>query len=195
MLTHDFRFKEIEHKYEVGHDFDLDRFRDALTTLGPARATSVQVRDRYYLTDTGRERRFLLRHRFDDELQQLTCKSVEDDTEVRDEVNLDLGHHAGDQLEAVEASIGRLGIRWSGTIEKDLNVWNFDECEVAHYRATAGAAVVCCVEFEATRKQSLSDALAIVERFERATGLYGMTRSRVSLPQLLFPELRELLKR
>lgn len=188
------RFKEIEHKYEVGEDFDLDRFREALAVLGVTRASSLQVRDRYYLTDAGRDQRFLLRHRRDPELQQLTLKSLEEDTEVRDEVNLDLGQAVGDQSAAVETFVGHLGVRWSGTIEKDLTVWYFDECEVVHYRATAGAAAVCCVEFEATRRDSLADALLIVERFERATGFYGLTRLHVSLPQLLFPELGQLLR-
>lgn len=187
------RFKEIEHKYEVGDDFDLHRFRETLTALGPARTSAIQVRDRYYLTDGGRHRRFLLRHRFDPELQQLTLKSLEDDTEVRDEINLNLGHHAGDQSEAVQAFVDRLGVRWSGTIAKDLAVWYFDDCEVVHYRATAGARAVRCVEFEATRRNSVADAVAIVERFERATGFFGITRSRRSLPELLFPELAKLL--
>jgi len=187
------RFKEIEHKFLVGDEFDLGRFRLDLAALGPSRTRSIQVRDRYYLTDAARDRRFLLRHRLDVELQQLTLKSLEDDTEMRDEINLDLGHHAGDQSLAVDAFVDRLGVRWSGTIAKDLTVWYFPDCEVVHYRATAGAAAVCCVEFEATRRDSLDDALAIVERFERATGFYGITRSRVSLPQLLFPELDELL--
>lgn len=199
MNTHsskeDVRFKEIEHKFEVGDAFDLGRFRQDLEALGPTRTNSIRVRDRYYLTETGPEHRFLLRHRHDADLQQLTLKSLEADSEVRDEINLDLGHHAGDQAQTVEAFVGRMGVQWTGTIEKDLSVWYFDDCEVVHYRATAGAATVCCVEFEATRRDSLAGALAIVERFERATGFLGRTRSHLSLPQMLFPELQERLSR
>ena len=190
---HDVQFKEIEHKFEVADDFDLDRFRGRVMALRPVRTNAIQVRDRYFLTETGQQRRFLLRHRLDNEIQQLTLKSLSDDTEVRDEINLDLGHHAGDQSLAVDAFVHHLGVRWSGTITKDIAVWYFDDCEVVHYRATAGARAVRCVEFEATRKDSVADALAIVERYERATGLHGFTRSRASLPQLLFPELRDLL--
>ena len=61
--------------------------------------------------------------------------------------------------------------------------------EVAHYRASTGARAVECVEFEATRKQSLTAALHTVERYERATGFGDATRSRRSLPQILFPEI------
>ena len=193
MPIYDVQFKEIEHKYEVADDFDLGGFGADLTALRPIRTNGIQVHDRYFLTEAGPHRRFLLRHRLDSEIQQFTLKSVDVDTEVRDEVNLDLGHHAGDQSAAVDAFVRHLGVRWSGTITKDLAVWYFDDCEVVHYRATAGARAVRCVEFEATRKNSLADALEIVERYERATGFFGVTRSRMSLPQLLFPELRDLL--
>jgi hypothetical protein len=61
--------------------------------------------------------------------------------------------------------------------------------------ASTDARSVRCVEFEATRKDSLADALATVERFERATGFLGRVRSDLSLPQLLFPELSSHLAR
>jgi adenylate cyclase class IV len=189
--TADFRFKEIEHKYVVGAEFDLRRFQDVLTTLGPARTHSIRVRDRYYLTEGGLDRRFVIRHRFDAELQHLTIKTLEADTEVRDEVNLDLGQHAGDQAAQVEAFLARLGVRWSGTVHKLVDVWYFADCEVVYYRASTNARSVSCVEFEATHKDSLADALAIIEKLERATGFHGLVRSRLSLPQILFPELFE----
>ena len=189
MHTADLRFKEIEHKYIVGDEFDLQGFRHTLTTLGPTRSHSIRVRDRYYLTEAGQDRRFVIRHRFDAELQHLTIKTVGTDTEVRDEVNVDLGQHAGDQASQVEAFVERLGVGWSGTVHKDVDVWYFEDCEVVHYLASTGSRSVRCVEFEATRGNSLADAIAIVETFERATGFSGLVRSRLSLPQILFPEL------
>ncbi len=189
----EFRFKEIEHKYVVGDAFDLPRFRDALAALGPDRTSAIRVRDRYYLIDGSLERRFVIRHRFDAELHHLTIKSLETDTEIRDEINLDLGQHAGDQAAQVEAFLARVGIQWSGTVYKDVDVWYFPDCEVVHYLASTDARSVRCVEFEATGRESLSDALAIVDRFERATGFDRLARSRLSLPQLLFPELAEKL--
>jgi adenylate cyclase class IV len=189
----DLRFKEIEHKYVVEEPFDLPRFRAAVAALGPIRTSAIRVQDRYYLTEGGDTRRFLVRHRYDEELHHLTLKTLEADTEVRVEVNLDLGHHAGNQDAQVEAFMNRLGLTWSGTLHKELEVWHFPDCEVVYYRASTTSRSVRCVEFEATRKDSLADALATVERYERATGFAGASRSRLSLPQILFPDLAEML--
>jgi hypothetical protein len=191
--TDQLRFKEIEHKYIVDEPFDLQRFRQAVEALGPVRTSAIRVRDRYYLTEIGRARRFLMRHRYDAELHHLTIKALEADTEVRVEVNLDLGHHAGNQEAQVEAFIEQLGVLWSGTLHKDLEVWDFPDCEVVYYQASTASRAVRCVEFEATRKDSLDTALDTVERFERATGFEGASRSKLSLPQILFPDLGEIL--
>lgn len=192
-MADNLRFTEIEHKFLVDEQFDLARFRNILADLGPTKTASLRVRDRYYLTDGGRSGRYLIRHRFDHELHHLTLKTLEPDTEVRSEINLDLGHHAGDQQAAVEAFLTRLGILWSGTLHKDLNVWFYPDIEVVHYRAETDDRAVRCVEFEATRKPSVEEALAIVERYEHATGFSGRERSRLSLPQILFPEISEAL--
>lgn len=183
------RFLEIEHKFVVDDEFDLPRFRQAVAALGPIRTSTVSVQDRYFLTEGGSARRFLIRHRFDAELHHLTLKALGSDTEARVEVNLDLGHHAGSQAEQVDAFMDQLGVIWRGTLQKELEVWYFPDCEVVYYQASTSSRSVRCVEFEATRKESLEDALATVERFERATGLDGVDRSRQSLPQLLFPDL------
>ena len=68
-------------------------------------------------------------------------------------------------------------------------MWYFPDCEVVHYRASADARSVRCVEFEALGGSSLADAVAILEHYERATGFHDRVRSRLSLPQLLLPEL------
>ena len=182
------RFTEIEHKFIVDYGFDLATFGQRLEALGPTRQTSLRVHDRYFLTADGRARRYVIRHRFDAEMHHLTIKSLVADPEVRDEIALDLGHHAGDQQEQVDAFVERMGVVWSGAVEKDLRVWYFQDCEVVHYVASSGARTVACVEFEAIVKHSLPEALAIVERYERATGFDARTRFRQSLPQLLFQE-------
>jgi hypothetical protein len=74
-------------------------------------------------------------------------------------------------------------------VHKDLEAWHFPDCEVVYYEASTSARTVRCVEFEATRKNSLDEALATVKRFEAATGFEDASRVRQSLPQLLFPEL------
>lgn len=191
----DLRHSEIEHKYVVDGQFDLPRFREVLAGLGSVRTSAIRVRDRYFLTEGGRARRFLVRHRHDAEIHQLTIKTLDEDTETRTEINLDLSQHAGSQEAAVDAFVGQLGVVWRGTLQKDLEAWYFPDCEVVHYVASADGREVRCVEFEATRKDSLAGALDIVRRFEHLTGFQGLTRSRLSLPQILFPELRDALQR
>lgn len=189
----DLRFREIEHKFIVDDGFDLPRFREQLNALGPTRTGAIRVRDRFFLTEASLARRVLFRHRYDAELHQLTLKGIEADTEVRVEVNLDLGHHRGSQDAQVDAFLDQLGVIWRGTLHKTLEVWYFEACEVVYYEAVADPGRVLCVEFEATRKGSLPEALATLSRFEQATGFAGATRSRLSLPQLLFPDLNQLL--
>jgi hypothetical protein len=189
----DLQFTEIEHKFIIDEQFDLTDFREALGRLQPTRTTSLRVQDRYYLTDGSRNGRFVIRHRYDAALHHLTLKTIAADTEVRSEINLDLGHHAGDQHAAVEAFLSHLGVQWSGTLHKDLEVWYFPDIEVVHYRASTDTRAVRCVEFEATRKSSLGSALAIVQRYERATGFAHRRRSRLSLLQILFPEVSAVL--
>jgi len=109
------------------------------------------------------------------------------DPEVRDEINLDLGHHEGDQAAQVDAFAGRMGVVWRGELHKTLEVWYFADCEVVHYVATSGDDAVQCVEFEAVHQTSMPDALAVIARYEQATGFDPATRSRHSLVDLLFP--------
>lgn len=181
------RDTEIEHKFVVDETFDLAAFGRVLAALGPRRESALEVVDRYFVTTDGRARGYVLRHRVDAELQQLTLKSVSSDPEVRAEINLDLGHHRGDQTAAVDAFVARLGVGWRGELRKQLAVWYFADCEVVHYTATAGARSVQCVEFEAIGQASVSAALAVIERYERATGFAAAHRSRLSLLELLFP--------
>ena len=183
------RFTEIEHKFLVNDGFDLDGFSVALDALGPTRRTRLQVRDRYFMTENGESRRYILRHRFDAEINQLTIKALEADPEVRAEISLDLGHHAGSQDAAVDAFVARQGITWSGSLEKELTVWYFPDCEVVHYVARTDGRTVRIVEFEATVKKSVEDALLILTRYEHATGFDTSSRSMRSLVDLLFPGL------
>lgn len=183
------RFTEIEHKFVVGEVFDLVRFRATVEALvpGPSRTFALRVRDRYFLTDHGRAHRYVVRHRYDDELHQLTVKALAPDPEVRDEINLDLGQHAGDQSAVVDAFLARLGATWRGDVVKDIEVWEFPDCEVVHYRASGGGRVVHCVEFEAKHAADVDEGLAVLSRYERETGFVEATRSMAPLVDLLFP--------
>jgi len=184
------QFHEIEHKFVVGgrgDRFDLEAFRAALEALRPVKHATLRVRDRYFITETGRARGFVIRHRFDQQLHELTIKAVAADAEVRQEVNLELA--PGDQQAQVDAWVDAMGIVWQGSLWKDLEVWHFDDCEVVHYVATAGEATVRCVEFEATSKPSLEQALSVVRRYELATGFAEADRTPESLLQLLWPDV------
>lgn len=183
------RFTEIEHKFVVGEDFDLPGFRARVAALvpGPTRTFQIQVRDRYFLTEHGRQHRYVIRHRHDADLHHLTVKSLAPDPEVREEINLDLGQHAGDQADTVDRFVDRLGVVWRGEVLKDIEVWEVPGCELVHYRASGGGRVVHCVEFEAKHPASLDEALAVLRRYEDATGFTSLTRSQASLVDLLFP--------
>lgn len=179
------RFKEIEHKFIVEQTFDLVGFRAALQAMNPMRHDVLRVRDRYFITPAGQQRGFILRHRHDRELHELTLKTVVGDAEVRDEVNLAL--RPDDQDAVVDAFVRAQGIVWSGTLWKDLEVWHFADCEVVHYVATAEVRDIHCVEFEATEKASLESALAVMARYEAATGFTDATRTPASLVDLMWP--------
>jgi hypothetical protein len=180
------KFQEIEHKFLVGEDFDREAFRAALDALKPVRHATLRVRDRYFITESGRARGFVLRHRFDRELHELTLKSIAEDAEVRDEINLKL--QAGDQQAQVDAFVAAQGVLWQGALWKDLEVWHFPDCEAVFYVATADDRTIRCVEFEAILKPTRDEALAIVRRYERATGFADATRTPESLLALLWPE-------
>ena len=189
-------FREIEHKFVVGDDFDLEDFRARIRGLEPLETTALAVRDVYYLT-AGRPG-YIYRHRFDQELQHLTVKSLEADSEVRLEVNLDLGQHRGDQQQTVEAFLASLGVVWRGVIEKQIEVYYFPDCEIVYYQATAGSPEgeaaqridsVRCVEFEAIRKPSVEDAVEILRRYQKRMGFEDRDRSHRTLVEILYPSV------
>jgi len=184
------RFKEIEHKFVVDAAFDLPGFRASVNAVrpGPARTFALRVKDRYFLTEHGRSERYVIRHRYDDDMHHLTVKALEADPEVRDEINLDLGQHAGDQEAVVDAFVARLGVVWQGDVVKDIEVWEFQDCEIVHYHATGGGRAVHCVEFEAKHAATVDDAVSVLGRYERMTGFGDATRTMASLVDLLFPD-------
>lgn len=183
------RFDEIEQKFLVDKAFDLEGFRRALLALGPEKRTTLEVRDTYYLLEG--DRQLVYRHRYDEELQELTVKSLGDDAQVRLEVNLDLGHHRGDQQDTVAAFLAARGIAWQATVYKDIDVFHFPDCEVVYYRARGDRRTLHCVEFEAIHKPTIDEALAILDRYRAEIGFTDAIREPRSLPQLMFPEVFE----
>lgn len=179
-------FTEIEHKYVVDEGFDLAAFRRVWERQGPLSTTSLAVRDVYYATHRPG---YIYRHRYDRELQHLSVKSLEEDSEVRLEVNLDLGQHRGDQQATVEAFMATLGIVWRGEIAKQIEVFYFPDCEVVYYEATAGGRVVHCVELEAVGTRSVAEAREILERYARLAGFDPRNRTTQTLVEILFPSV------
>ncbi len=182
------RYKEIEHKFVVPASFDVDAFRRALAALSPGRREVLRVRDRYFVTAAGQARGFILRHRHDRDLHELTLKTVVGDAEVRDEINVALRPH--DQDATIDAFVAAQGVVWRGTLWKDLEVWHFDDCEVVHYVATAAdrdGHAVHCIEFEAIHQATMDEALAVMARYERLTGFGSAVRTPLSLVDLMWP--------
>lgn len=178
-------FLEIEHKFLVAPDFDLDAFSGQCIALHPTHHKSLRVKDTYYVLKGRAD--VVLRHRLDAEIQQLTLKTRGADVEVRGEVNLALSLHT-DQSPAIHSFLSHLGIEAEYGVVKDITVFEFPDCEVVHYTARHGDSVVHCVEFEAVGKESVPEALAVLSRYEEALGFAGAERSSNSLLDLLIPD-------
>lgn len=174
-------FREIEHKFIVSADFDKASFVKRVRSLSPESETEVDVKDRYFVTKACPKHIF--RHRMDKELHQLTVKSLEKNTENRLEVNLNLARD--DQLKEVEAFLSPLSITWSGTIEKKVTAFYFAQCEVVFYKASFDGQSVYCVEFEAVDCKDVTEALQVLEHFERNLGFNPSMRANASLFDLL----------
>lgn len=184
---------EVEHKFVVGSDFDLQQFSAKIAEIKPHHQTQITVRDTYYVP--AHAPGCIIRHRYDAELQHLTLKSVgSKNTEVRTEVNIDLGQHRGDQTAAVEAFLRPLGMLWSGELTKEVYAWHFPQCEIVYYRAWAGgkagksADAVNCVEFEAVNCGTTDEAIAVLLRYEALTGFDHLSRTNISLFEMLLAE-------
>jgi hypothetical protein len=185
---------EVEHKYLLEPEFDFAAWSALMASLAPVRHNHILVTDRYYLLEGGLPGRFVLRHRSDAELHQLTLKSFGQGVEVRDEISLDLAGGPGSQDEVLGAFMARMGLVWTGALVKELDVWYFPDCEIVHYQATAGQVNVRCIEFEATDVSSIAAALETIASYERLTGFAGRRRTDQSLLELLFPEARTWLE-
>lgn len=179
-------FLEIEHKFIVGPDFDRDKFAKNLANLSPTRQAKVSVRDTYFVL--AHDNKHVFRHRFDNEIQQLTVKSVEGDAAVRLEINLPIDQSKGDQKAAVNEFMKVLGCLWQGDLAKDIEVAYFEDCEIVLYRASNKSETIYCIEFEAIDPKSVDEGLAVLSKFERALGFESKDRDRRSLFELLLLE-------
>lgn len=186
------KFLEIEHKYLVTSEYDVNFLIKKLNELKPRKITDVDVSDTYFISSLSPK--VVLRHRIDKELQQLTIKSFGNSTEVRQEVNLDLGDHKGDQFANAKAFCKALGFSWHGSLRKAVKAFYFDDCEVVFYTATAADRRFNCLELEAVDPKSLDSALRTLKKYETYLGLNPSRRCDESLFELVFPEQAAHLK-
>lgn len=176
-------FLEIEHKFVLPENWCLDSFVALVNSLGPKYSNEIAVEDRYYVTKALPGH--VYRHRIDAEIQHLTVKSLEQDSAVRLEVNLDLGLHKGDQARAVEAFLRPLGLLWKGILQKQVKVFYFADAEVVHYTATYNHQKISCVEIEAKKATDVASALYIIDSYTDRLSLDRSLRSDQSLFHLL----------
>lgn len=188
-------FIEIEHKFIVPNGYDRSQFLKIAQGLSASRIEEISVKDTYYVLN-GRSSH-VFRHRFDQEIQQLTVKSVGSSTFERLEVNLDLLGDGVDQTANIQAFLNVFGIAWKATLTKDIGVAYFDDCEVVHYRAAAGKRAIECVEFEAIGFSNGPEALPTLHHYEKSFGLSACPAENQSLFHLLLlvdapPEIKQL---
>ena len=178
------KFLEVEHKFIVSQDFPLDEFKTACRRLRPVREKTVVVQDSYYLPEWSKD--FILRHRQDAELHQLTVKTRNADPQVRTEVNLELAA-AAEAAQMVTKFMQTIGTSAPLGIEKTLLVFDFADCEVVHYAASHAGRCIYCVEFEARQQKDLQSAYDVLQRYEKALGFNAQDRCSVNLFDLLIP--------
>ncbi len=189
MAKQNIAFTEIEYKWLLKEDFDLDGIRLRLKSMNVEETYCVNVRDSYFILerDLGR----IYRHRFDERSQQLTVKSaMGNDISQRQEINLVLDQRAGDQIEAVRAFLqtSRQEI-WEGAITKQVEVFYLPEVELVIYTARNHQGKICyCLEIEARRPASVMKAFEVLDHYATVFGMDPRHREKRSLFELLLKD-------
>ena len=75
---------------------------------------------------------------------------------------------------------------WQGGLNKQLQVFDFADCEIVYYEARTADKTVTCVELEALSADGVESALATLASYEHRLGFGNRQRSRRSLFELLF---------
>lgn len=127
---------------------------------------------------------------------ELTAKTYGGDPEVREEITLPLVNVPG-LGGTVEKFMKTMILLWSGTIEKTVNTWRVDDCEVAVYSCYATVdgsdgpwSYFVEVEYmgHAQTAQEQEEARAALAAVEEKLGLAGHERETRSLFDLLLSE-------
>lgn len=208
-------FLEIEHKFLVAPDFDVDAFARAVQALSPRSQAAVTVAEEYFVSQSRPD--LIFRHGYDlldgagdtpapQGKQSLIVKSRPApgaSNESRLEVALRLDPRRGSQAQAAGALLGLFAFATAGRLRKQLRAFYFPDCEVVFYRAqrTDEAATqtggptrsICCVEFEAVlppgpdaSPDTVDAARSVLARYEQQLGFAHHPREGRTLFQLLF---------
>ena len=180
----DLQFLEIEHKFLVSEDFNFYAFDSKLKSLKPNLYKHVDVVDTYFVLESTKGH--VYRHRCDEEIQQLSLKSISKDPAVRKEVNLNLS--GSSQLSSVRGFLEAGNILFEGSINKSVFVYEFSDVEIVFYRASHKNKIVRCIEIEAKNPDSIESAKAIIESYEQKIGLDSKQREKSSLFDLLLAD-------
>jgi predicted adenylyl cyclase CyaB len=173
---------EIEHKFVVEEDFDVNSFFKNVRSLSCDKEFSTEVTDTYYFNRANRD--FVLRHRKDDRIEQLSYKSTGTDAEIRTELNLNLAM-GKNSVEIIAQFCQRMGLNESAPLKKSVRVFEFSDVEIVHYVASLGQVKVRCVEFESTKHSSPEMAKQNIRNYEAQLGFDAQKRESRSLFDLL----------
>jgi adenylate cyclase class IV len=173
---------EIEHKFIVSEDFETESFFERLRQQGCEKEFSTEVVDTYYFCQANKD--FILRHRKDDRIEQLSYKSMGIDSEIRTEINLNL--EMGKNPESmIREFCQKMGLTESARLLKSVRVFEFSDVEIVHYIARLGEKKIRCVEFESTNHSSPEAAKKTIRNYESNLGFDDLKRENQSLFELL----------
>jgi adenylate cyclase class IV len=175
-------FIEFEHKFLIS-EAEEPVLLAKLGQLKAERKYVVDVHDAYYTLAL--QPQVVLRHRWDEQIHQLTLKSLEDDSERRVEVNLNLAMSAPEAQAAIEAFFGAFGIGQRVVVTKRVHAHYLTDCEVTYYVAECGPRQVRCLEFEVIGHQDQEQSRQILAKYEAKLGYQADQRCSESLFQLL----------
>ncbi len=193
-MEKDLKFIEIEHKFLVDSSFDRLLFEKKILALNfLEKKTKITVDDTYIVTAA--YPRYIYRHRIDAELQQLSLKSMGEDSETRVEVNLNLlPQSTGNQLENALAFLQGQQIRGVYPLRKKVWAYYFPDMEIVYYEASYKEKTLNCVEFESKYQGTQRESINAIERYEKLLDFHPTSRSHKSLFDLLvLPELSDFL--
>lgn len=175
---------EIEHKYLLESEDEVSRLRKTVKALNPTRTFRVTSQDSYYTSSQlTKNQNVILRHRSDKKKSELTLKTYGGDTECRREVDLKLSEK---NLEKISLFASLLGFSFAFSFVKKVQVFEFDDCEIALYFANyVGLSTIICFEIEAKNQLTKAKSVAVLKKYAKILKLDPGRRCQLSLFDLI----------